>query len=272
VLIKEALDFGAKQLRHYPSPRKEAALLLGFLLKKERTWIMLNDSNLLENAVEYFELVKRRVNGEPLEYILGKASFYSRDFVINRGVLIPRPETELLVDKAFGLMHDTQNPRIIEVGTGSGIIAIMLAILIPEAKIIATDISLKALSNAKENALIHKVEDRISFVHSAYMDGIDGEFDLLVSNPPYIANSAILEPHVLNEPHEALFGGEEGSEVLYNLLHRASAAQIKFVACEMGYNQKSIMHETLNDIGAKDVRFYKDLAGHDRGFSARIGG
>lgn len=270
MLIKEALDFAAKQLRIYANPRKEAALLLGYLLKKERTWIMLNDSNPLENAVEYFELIKRRAGGEPLEYILGEASFYSRSFVVHSGVLVPRPETELLVDEALRILQGNQNPRIVEVGTGSGIISIMLAIIIPNAEIIATDISLKALFNAKENALIHNVADRISFVHGSYMDGVEGEFDLLVSNPPYIASNAILEPHVLNEPHEALFGGEDGSEILYNLIHKANDAQVKHIACEMGYDQKSIMQETLWEIGAREIRFYKDLAGLDRGFSAKL--
>lgn len=270
MLIKDALEYGAKQLRIYPNPRKEAALLLGFFLKKERTWIMINESQPLQNAAEFFTLVNRRVSGEPLEYILGEASFYSKRFVVKRGVLVPRPETELLVDEALGLVKNIPNPSIVEVGTGSGIVAIMLALMVPNAKIIATDISLQALMNAKENAILHGVEECISFVHSSYMDSVAGEFDLLVSNPPYISNSASLEKHVLQEPHEALFGGDDGSEVLCNLIQKAYDAQVKWIACEMGYDQRAVMRESLENIGARNIRFYKDLAGLDRGFSARL--
>jgi release factor glutamine methyltransferase len=272
VRIIEALNFATKQLQAYPNPRKEAALLLGYLLDKERTWIMLNEFETLERASDFFDLVKRRSNGEPLEYILGEASFYSKTFIVNKGVLVPRPETELLVDEALALIKDTPNPQIVEVGTGSGVIAIMLAILRKDAKIIATDISLKALANAKENAILHGVKERIIFVHGSYMDGITGEFDLLVSNPPYIANCAPLEAHVLQEPHDALFGGELGSEVLCALIEKASEASVKSIACEMGYDQKRIMEESLKSIGAWDIHFYKDLAGLDRGFSARLKG
>ena len=272
MLIKEALNFGAKQLQMYPNPRKEAALLLAFLLNKERTWIMLNDTQPLESASDFFDLVKRRFDGEPLEYILGKASFYSKEFIVNKGVLVPRPETELLVDKALRLIQNIPNPRIIEVGTGSGVISIMLALMVPNAKIVATDISFKAISNAKENANLHGVKEHITFVHGAYMDGIVGEFDLLVSNPPYISNSATLEPHVLQEPHEALFGGEIGSETLHTLIQKAHRASVNTIACEMGYDQKALMKRALIDIGASEIHFYKDLAGFDRGFSAKLKG
>jgi release factor glutamine methyltransferase len=270
VRIKEALDFGAKQLKKYPNPRKEAALLLGFLLKKDRKWLLLNENELLKEDVKFFELVKKRVGGEPLEYILQEVSFYSKSFKINKGVLIPRPETELLVDEALKIVQSIQNPNIVEVGTGSGVIAIMLALLKPDAKIVATDISIKALANAKENAILHNVQDKITFVHCEYLDSVVGNFDLLVSNPPYISSRAVLEEHVLREPHEALFGGQIGTEVLCTLIQKANKAFVKAIACEMGYDQKEFMRLALEAIGAKEIHFYKDLAGLDRGFSAKL--
>lgn len=271
--IKEALEYGARKLHFTNQPRKEAALLMAHLLGKDRKWLLLNEDKDLLEAVDYFSLVERRAKHEPLEYILGKVSFYSKTFLIREGVLVPRPETELLIDEAKKVLEEIDSPNIIEVGTGSGVIAIMLSLLLPKAKIIATDISLKALSNAKENANLHGVEENIIFVHASYMDGVSGDFDLLISNPPYISNNEILEKHVLNEPHAALFGGERGDEVLQNLIWQAKErGTIRFIACEMGYDQKELLRESLEDIKAKNIRFYKDLAGNDRGFTATLKG
>lgn len=271
--IKEALEYGAKKLYFTEQPRKEAALLMSHLLNCDRKWLLLNEEKILKEAVNYFSLVERRVRKEPLEYILGKVSFYSKTFLIDEGVLIPRPETELLIEEAKQLLANIDSPNIIEVGTGSGAVSIVLALLFPKAKIIATDINLKAILNAKKNAALFGVEKNIIFVHTSYMDGISGYFHLLVSNPPYIANNEELDESVLNEPHAALFGGARGDEILQSLLWQVKdRGDIDFIACEMGYDQKEYLKESLKRMEAKKIRFYKDLAGHDRGFVASLKG
>lgn len=268
--IDEALVRATTLLGATPDARKQATLLMAHHLQKERTWLVAHGDVVLENEEAFWVLVERRASLEPLEYILGKASFYSREFHVRPGVLIPRPETELLVDVAVRVAKTIRSPRIVEVGTGSGIVAIMLALLVPEANIVATDISPTALDNARFNALSFGVEHRIEFVHTAYMDGLSGAVDLLVSNPPYIAKRASLEPHVLQEPHEALFGGERGDEVLHVLLENAHTHGVRHIVCEMGHDQKKSMQHALQALGAKDIVFYKDLAGFDRGFSATL--
>ena len=147
-------------------------------------------------------------------------------------------------------------PKIAEIDTGSGIISVMLA-LKTNAKIVATDINEKALKLAKKNALKFNVSDKIDFVKCSYIDEISGSIDILVSNPPYIARGYKLDKFVINEPHEALFGGEIGDEILKN------------IACEMGYDQRASMEMALKFNGFKST-FYKDLAGFDRGFCARL--
>ncbi|MBE0494784.1 MAG: peptide chain release factor N(5)-glutamine methyltransferase [Campylobacterales bacterium] len=268
--IKEALAQARQLLSWVENPQKEAALLLCAHLHEERPWLLLHEEDELKEAQGYFALVSRRQEHEPLEYILGYASFYSRDFCVHSGVLVPRPETELLVDEALALLKGCDAPRIVEVGVGSGIISVMLALLLPKAQIVATDISQAALANAQENCVRFGVQERVQLVHGAYLDGVTGVFDLLVSNPPYIAQSSLLESHVLCEPHTALFGGARGDEMLVELIWRASQINIAAIACEMGYDQRASMTQALARVGATTISFYHDLAGLDRGFSATL--
>lgn len=268
--IKTALKEASALLSWVENPQKEAALLLCEHLHVERTWLLLHEREELKDIEGYFSLVERRKAHEPLEYILGKASFYGRDFLVDAGVLVPRPETELLVDAVVALLGEYPSPRILEVGVGSGVISVMLALLFPSARIVATDISPKALENAQKNARLFGVDGRICFVETSYMEGVAGAFDVLVSNPPYIARDVVLETHVLKEPHAALFGGEKGDEMLKELLKRTQALPIAHVACEMGWDQRASMQEYLEALGAKEIVFYQDLAGLDRGFCARM--
>ena len=182
--------------------------------------------------------------------------------------MIPRPETEILVDKVLEIASLYKAPKIAEIGTGSGIISIMLA-LKTNAKIVATDINEKALKLAKKNALKFNVSEKIDFVKCSYIDEISGDIDILVSNPPYIARDYKLDKFVINEPHEALFGGEVGDEILKNIILIARNRDIKNIACEMGYDQRASMEMALKFNGYKSA-FYKDLAGFDRGFCARL--
>lgn len=269
--IKEALEFGREFLSlHVSNPQKEASLLMGALLGVDRTWLIVHDEDSFSKVKEYKGYLQRRVNHEPLEYITQKASFYSHDFMVQEGVLIPRPETEILVDVALSVMGKYEAPRVLEIGVGSGIIAITLALLNPNVKITATDISIRALEVAYENAVHFNVANKIKFTLASFDEGVEGEFDMLVSNPPYIPQNTPLEEHVLHEPHLALFGGEKGHEILEELVKVTKRRGILYLACEMGYNQKFIMEKILVQEGAKEYRFYKDLAGLDRGFLAKI--
>lgn len=264
--VKEALEFARDNLE-VENKVKEANILLSAFLNKSRQWILLHEEDEIPSEEYFKEWVKRRAENEPLEYITQKVSFYSKEFFICEGVLIPRPETELLVDIVCAKIQNIKSPKVLEIGVGSGIISIMLALLNENILIQATDISVRALEVAHKNAVDFGVEEKINFCFCSMDDDIKGEFDLLVSNPPYIKNGILLEPHVLREPHQALFGGEKGHEFLEKLVQIAKKRDIKTLACEMGYDQKAVMEEILSK-NAKDYMFYKDLSALDRGFVA----
>ncbi|WP_107686507.1 peptide chain release factor N(5)-glutamine methyltransferase [Campylobacter concisus] len=266
--IEEALKEASLRLSSLcQNPSRVAKILLMNYLDVSIEWIFLNQKNEFDES-SYFALVKRYENYEPLEYITGKASFYGLDFYVESGVLIPRPETEILVDKVIEISREYNEPKIAEIGIGSGIISIMLA-LKTKANIVATDINEKALILAKKNADKFDVGGRIKFLNCSYVDEILEDIDILVSNPPYIARSYKLSKFVLNEPESALFGGEVGDEILKDIILIAKDRNIKNVACEMGYDQKASMQKFLEANGF-EYSFYKDLAGFDRGFSAKL--
>lgn len=253
------------------NPARVAKALLTSYLGVKIEWIFLNLNRELEDADGYFTLAKRFANHEPLEYITGEAGFYGLNFTAKKGVLIPRPETEILVEKSLEVLSNLPArkgpPLVAEIGVGSGIISICLA-LNSNAKIIASDISDDALNLARENAAKFGVEDRIEFIKCAYLDQIYRQFDLLVSNPPYIAQDYKLDKFVLNEPHEALFGGAAGDEILKNIILIAKNRGVKYLACEMGYDQKASLESVL-ELSGFEAEFYRDLVGFDRGFVAR---
>lgn len=267
--VNEALKYARDNL-HVSSCAKEARILLGSFLNRSQEWLIVNENAQIPSQEHFKKWIQRRNNNEPLEYITQKASFYSRDFFVSDGVLVPRPETELLVDLVCAKIKDMKNPRVLEIGVGSGIISIMLAVLNPDISINATDINVKALEVAYKNAVDFGVSERIDFCLCSLADDVSGEFDLLVSNPPYIPKGTILEPHVLREPHQALFAGNKGYEILEKLVHVAKSRKIKTLCCEMGYDQRGVMEEILRKHGVKDYSFCKDLSQHYRGFIAEF--
>lgn len=172
-------------------------------------------------------LLRRREAREPMAYIRGSQEFWGRDFIVSSAVLIPRPETELIVEEAlrFRTARDGADPLIVDVGTGSGCLAVTLACEWPDARIVATDVSDAALDVARENARRHQVERRIRFVARPYLAEVDEPIDLIVANPPYVAESdqSSLQPEVrLYEPHTALFGGVDGLRDVRAILQAAS--------------------------------------------------
>jgi len=259
--IKEAIKQASLTLSHLENPQKEARLLLCHFLKKDAIYLTLHDDEKIDES--FFSLVQKRAKDVPLEYITKTVTFYSEEFFIDEGALIPRPETELLIDEVLKLSLPS-SPKVAEIGVGSGIISIMIKKLIPDATITATDINEKAIQIAQKNCQLHDTDIRV--LHTSYLDGIDEKFDLIVSNPPYIKNGFPLDKNLDYEPQNALFGGEKGDEILKNIVDLAIIKKPLYLVCEMGYDQKESMREYFEQKGLKRYSFYKDLANFDRGF------
>ncbi|MBN2721700.1 MAG: peptide chain release factor N(5)-glutamine methyltransferase [Campylobacterales bacterium] len=270
--IKEALGWASEQLQSIcERPLFEAELLLAYHLHKERIYLHAHEHDKVDSIDTFKALIARRSSHEPYEYIVGKASFYDIELFVKQGVLIPRPETELLIDEVAHILEKEKISSIAEIGVGSGAISIVLARKFPSLKIIATDISLEAIAIAKQNIEAFGLSDQITLVHTNLLDGIEVQVGLIVSNPPYIASNAPLESNVKDyEPHTALFGGERGDELLQQIITQAKQKGASYLACEMGYDQKASMELFLTQSGVQYTRFYDDLAGLNRGFITKF--
>ena len=268
--IKECIKKYAKQLQHVTHiPNKEVEILMLHLLDKNVIWLHLHANEEFAKEKELAKLVEKRATDYPMEYITNRASFYGESFIVKTNVLIPRPETEILVDNAVEILKDMNNPKIIEVGVGSGIISVMLAKLLPSATIIGVDINDDALSLASLNAQKHGVENQITFMKSDLLEEIQqSDFDMCISNPPYIANNYKLPKNVQYEPSNALFGGEVGVELLKRLIKQVDEKNIKYLLCEFGYDQKELIGNYFKNYDMSRVEFYKDYENFDRGFTA----
>ncbi|MGB7265492.1 MAG: peptide chain release factor N(5)-glutamine methyltransferase [Terracidiphilus sp.] len=240
-------------------------------------WLIAHrDETLHPGAIESFHaLIDRRFAGEPIQYITGVAEFYGLTFHVDRNVLIPRPETEHLVEKALAMAAIIPQPRIVDVGTGSGAISVALAHKVPGAKIVATEISAPALSIAQLNAANNNVAHRVSFIQGDLLVPVASEqFDIVVSNPPYVplADRDSLSVEVrCYEPSQALFAGDDGLAIFRRLIPAAFAvlASGGFVVLEIGYGQSNAINALLQASGFQDVGFTADLQGIPRVASAR---
>jgi release factor glutamine methyltransferase len=270
--VKELLhELSSLLSPHIERASREAQLFLMYYLQEDELWLLTNQNTRVDVSVELFDWVDRRKNHEPFEYIVNKVSFYSEEFYIAPGALIPRPETELLIDKVIETVGDPkQDFTIVEVGVGSGIISIMLAKHFVNAKIIAVDISEDALKIAKKNIEKFSLEDRIDLRLGSLLDSVDEKIDYLVSNPPYIEDGIELEANLAYEPQNALFGGVIGDEIIKKLLDEVLSREIKLFSCEMGYDQKDKISSYLENSNFRDLEFYQDLSGFDRGFTLRL--
>jgi len=262
----------AAQLRQ--SAARDALLLLLHAAGISRAELHADPARALtdEEQRTYEAFVQRRMRHEPIQYIVGEQEFYGLALRVGPAVLIPRPETEHLVEAVLAEMDGVARPRIVDVGTGSGAIAIALAVNLPQAEMVAADLSREALQVARENAARHGVAERIRFVESDLMDRVEGEFDALVSNPPYVASGdrEMLHPEVREyEPATALFAGSEGLAIYRRLIPQAASAlkQDGLLAMEIGLGQDAALAELL--VGWTAVRFVKDLQGIPRVVVAR---
>lgn len=271
-LVKELLSEMTDILSpHISRASREAQLLLMAYLDKDELWLITNQTAQITSTEKLFEWAERRAKNEPFEYITNEVSFYSETFFIKEGALIPRPETELLIDEVFKNCPD-KNAKInfVEVGVGSGIISIMLAKHYLNANFIAVDISQDALDIAKVNIAKFELEDRIELRLGSLLEPISERVDYLVSNPPYIEDGVTLESNLSYEPQNALFGGKVGDEIIQKLLDEVLKQNIKLFSCEMGYDQKSKIQTYLKNRNYKNLEFYKDYSDFDRGFTLKV--
>lgn len=266
--IKQTIQEQSQKLKDITHiPAKEVEILLLHILNKNIIWLHLNYNQEFEYTKELELLVNKRAKNYPLEYIIGKASFYGEMFNTKEGVLIPRPETELLVENAVNTLNSIQGrKRVLEIGVGSGVISVMLSLLVQDIELIGVDINDTALELATQNAQKHNVLDKIKFIKSDLFENVEGNFDMVISNPPYIANDYKLPLNVQFEPNNALFGGVIGDELLKQIIEQTYQRKVPYLFCEMGYDQRESLSKFLKNFPTKKVEFYKDYAKFDRGF------
>lgn len=267
--IKDALNL-AKQKNDSIRKLLECEILLCHIIKKDRIFLHSNSDFEISNSD--FELLLHHIsklnNNYPIEYITNKVGFYSQYFYIDECALIPRPETELLIDYASKMITKNNIKKIFEIGVGSGVISIILGLMHKDLEIVATDKSDKALEVARKNIKLKSIldsslENRISLFCTNLLDGIDRtKDDFIVSNPPYIKNSYKIPPNLHFEPKIALFGGDRGDEMLLDIIN----LDAKYLCCEIGYNQGYLKDYLKN---YDDICFYKDYSSFVRGFIAQ---
>lgn len=272
--IRKVLDWtrGHFEKHDVDAPRLTAELLLAHLLKVERVKLYMDLERPLskDELAAYRALIQRRLTGEPTQYLVGAKEFYGRRFEVDARVLIPRSETELLVEAVLRAVPKDAPARVLDLCTGSGCIAISIAAERPQASVWATDLMPGALEVAKGNATRLGVDGRVSFFPGDLFAAIpaDAKFDLIVSNPPYVKRGDLpgLQKEVQKEPREALDGGEDGLDLIRRIaedaLPRLKAGGL--LALEIGDEQGAALKELLVRAGYHDVRIEKDLARHDR--------
>jgi release factor glutamine methyltransferase len=268
--FRDWLSKGETDLSAGPHPdraRRDAEMLLLHHIGKNRTWLLthLDDDFGGCAAISYAAHLQRRVAGEPIQYIIGECEFYGLPFRVTSAVLIPRPETEHLVETALNLAARLPAARILDIGTGSGAIAVTLAKHLPDLRISATETSTAALELAGANAKKNLVEDRIRFLEGDLLAPVAGEtFDLIVCNPPYVpeTNRDTLSVEVRDyEPAQALFAGKDGLDVYRRLIPAAFAALATggFLALEIGFGQSTAITALLESSGYSSIAFTPDL-------------
>jgi release factor glutamine methyltransferase len=287
--VRTALKQGLAQLRvtQVPSYTLAAELLLLHVLGRDRTWLYAHPEDQVSaaDAERFFTLIERRANGEPTQHLTGKQEFWGLEFEVTPDVLIPRPETEHVIEVALDRLAlrelragrkqtlTGEGLQLADIGTGSGCIAIALAKELPGATIYATDISGPALAVAHRNAVRHNVADRVRFLEGNLLDKVTAQFDVIVSNPPYVGRREVdkLAREVRDhEPEIALYGGEEGYELYADLITQA-AAHLKpggILVLELGHNSLPAIQPLLDTPTWANVTVTNDLAGIPRVIAA----
>ena len=270
--IKQTLSKGTIMLKssNIESPKLKARLLLQYILKKPRQYLIVYDNQEVDKKAqwEYFVNIEKLTKGVPLQHITHTQEFMKMDFYVDENVLIPRPDTEILVEEVIKIAQKIDSPKILDLCTGSGAIAISLKKYISNAQVYAVDISKKALEIAKKNA--NRLEANVKFIESNLFDKVKKEkFDIIVSNPPYIKKSDInyLSQEVQKEPQLALDGGYDGLD-FYRKISYQAIDYLKFgsyLCFEIGFDQKEEVMEIIDKVEHyKGTYCKKDLCGNDR--------
>ncbi|MDZ4251890.1 MAG: peptide chain release factor N(5)-glutamine methyltransferase [Sulfuritalea sp.] len=256
-------------------PANEARLLLGHVLQQSAAWLLAHDDQVLaeDELLAFASLVARRAGGEPVAYLVGFREFFGREFEVSSSVLIPRPETELLIEIAVAKVGAGATAKILDLGTGSACIAITLALEIPNAHVTAVDACAAALQVARKNA--ERLGAQVRFLPSDWFSALVGErFNLIVANPPYIAAA---DPHLAagdlrREPAAALASGADGLDAIRCIISAAPAhlAAGGWLWLEHGYDQGDMVNELLAAAGFADIEQRRDLAGIMRASGGRL--
>lgn len=279
--IQEAINKATIKLKTkaIDSPKLKARLLMQFVLNQSRQYLMVYDEKKLtqEQEKKYLEVVEQLIKGIPLQHITHRQEFMKMDFYVNNHVLIPRPDTEVLVEEVIQIAKKINAKKILDLCTGSGAIAISLAKYIEDSQITATDISREALEIAELNAKRQQVDKQIAFLQSDLFEDLPKEkYDIIVSNPPYIKKEMIknLDKEVQKEPYIALDGGQDGLNFYRKIIQQAYEflKYRGYLCLEIGYDQKIDVIELIEQ-EEKYVGTYgkKDLYGNDRVIVTKVG-
>lgn len=278
--IRQVIIETTKVLKEYniSDSANIAKILMAYTLNKSKEYLVINDKeNLNDNVLELYNIyIKKIIDGYPLQYITNNQEFMRLKFYVNEHVLIPQPDTEILVEKVIEICKENYKEKavkILDLCTGSGAIAISIKKYLNNAEIIASDISINALSVAKKNAALNDV--KVKFIQSDMFQKINNKYDIIVSNPPYIEKEILktLPKDVKCEPIIALDGGYDGLDFYKQISKNAYKYlnQCGYLALEIGYNQKSNVTDILqNEKKYIDLKTIKDLAGNDRVIIAKV--
>ena len=272
--IIEAIKKGMIELKNQniEEPKMKSILLMQYVLKQTRQYVIVNDMEQLEKNKEkqYFQGINILKKGIPIEHITHQKEFMKLNFFVDKNVLIPRQDTEILVEEVIKIGQKTNAKKILDLCTGSGAIAVSLAKYLPNTEITAIDISNEALKIAKKNAISNNVEEQITFISSDMFTNLNEEkFDIIVSNPPYIKTDVIrnLDIQVKNDPHIALDGGKDGLDFYRKIINNANK-YLKYngyLCLEIGFDQKIDVIELIENTEKFEGTYSKkDLYDNDR--------
>ncbi len=267
--IANALEKAIKELKRNDIDEKsnKARRILAYVLGEKKEYLITHDFQELTKSEErnFIEKIDLLIKGKPIQYIIGMQEFMNIDFIVNENVLIPQPDTECLVEETIKIATKMEKPRILDLCTGSGAIAVSISKYVKEAKITATDISKEALQVAVENDR----DNKIDFIQADLFENIEKKFNIIVSNPPYIKTEEIksLSKEVQNEPQLALDGGKDGLDFYRKIIQEAPnyLETNGYLCLEIGEDQKEEVTKLIQASGKyREILHYKDLENHDR--------
>ena len=280
--LKELLEKGSLELKinNINEPKIKARLLMQYILNKPREYLLVHDDEVIKKDDEekYLANIKKIIKGMPLQHITHSQEFMKMNFYVDENVLIPRQDTECLVEETIKIAKKVNAKKFLDLCTGSGIIAVSIAKYIKDSSVTALDISAKALEIAKLNSKKNEVEDKITFVKSNLFESLGKEkYDIIVSNPPYIKKDVLktLDKDVQNEPHIALDGGYDGLDFYRKIIgHAYEYLKYNGYLClEIGYDQKEDVISLLEEDGKyTNITCIKDLYDNDRAIIAKLSG